>query len=222
MKSNFFYGDACVQTAQKVTDAINGEPDFLSALTADSPRAVGDAIQSLIEQKFEKAIGDWCVEYSASFARRAMADLAFTDKEGFHCVVDVKTHRVNASFSMPALVSVQRLARFYEDDKNIFAIMMVKYETIGTQVRVQETIFCPIEFFHWECLTIGALGWGQIQIANSNAITLEHGQSRKTWMLAFCAAMQVFYPREIAKIEGRIARFDEVKSHWENKPDIWT
>lgn len=221
MKSNYFYGDACARTAQKITVAINSEPDFLSAVTATSPRAAGDAIQSLIERKFENAIGGWCAEYSASFARRAMADLAFTDKENFYCIVDVKTHRIDTSFNMPALVSVERLTRFYEDDKNIFAIMMVKYKVVGTQVKVQNIVFCPIEFLDWNCLTIGALGWGQIQIANSNSITINHGQSRKNWMLALCDCLQRFYPNEIAKIQNRIARFDEVKCYWKDKPDIW-
>ena len=35
-----------------------------------------------------------------------MADLAFDDKEGFHCVVDIKTHRISTDFNMPALISI--------------------------------------------------------------------------------------------------------------------
>lgn len=46
-----------------------------------------------------------------------MADLAFTDKEGFYSVVDVKTHRADTKFNMPNLTSVERLARFYSDPK---------------------------------------------------------------------------------------------------------
>ncbi len=222
MKAAFFYGDARAKTAERIKDAINAEPDFLSGLTASSPRAAGDAIQSLVEKKFEKAAGEWCAEYSASFARRAMADLAFKDNEGFYCVVDVKTHRLDTSFNMPALVSVERLSRFYEDDKNIFAIMMVQYGINGNRVRASDVVFCPIEFLSWNCLTVGALGWGQIQIANSNNIIINHGYSRKKWMLSLCAAMLEFYPKEILKIEGRMERFNQIKSHWRAKPDVWS
>ena len=221
MKSSFFYGDACEKAAEEIKNAINDAPNFLSPLTAPSPRAAGDAIQSLVEEKFEAAIGDWCKEYSSSFARRAMADLAFKDKEGFYCIVDVKTHRQETKFNMPALVSVERLARFYEDDMNIFSILMIKYEVTGTRARVSQVIFCPIEFLDWSCLTVGALGWGQIQIANSNTINNSPDRSRKNWMLSLCDAMLEFYPKEILKIEDRMKRFHEVKSHWLRKNDIW-
>lgn len=70
-------------------------------------------------------------------------------------------------------------------------------------------------------MTIGALGWGQIQIANSNQITLKPQYSRKKWMLEMCDALLLFYPKEIAKIEGRIGRFEEVKDAWTMKADVW-
>lgn len=221
MKSSFFYGDACGAVAQKIQRAINAAPDILSAFTASSPRAAGDAIQLLVEEKFETAAGAWCAEYSSAFARRAMADLAFKDKQGFYCIVDVKTHRQDTQFNMPALVSVERLARFYEDDMNIFAILLVRYTVAGARVRATDVVFCPIEFLDWRCLTIGALGWGQIQIADSNNIRRNPGQSRKDWMLALCAAVSAFYPKQISQIEGRISRFNEIESHWRRKKDIW-
>ena len=222
MKSSFFHSDRCAKTATKIKSVINAQPDFLSELTATSPRAVGDAVQLLIAEKFEPLVGKWCTEYSSTFARRAMADLAFKDKEGFYCIVDVKTHRKDTRFNMPALISVDRLARFYEDDMNIFSIIMVKYDIIDTRLEASDLFFCPIEFLDWGCLTIGALGWGQIQIANSNNIIVNYGQSRRTWMLSLCDFLQEFYPKEILKIENRIERFDKVKLYWENKDDIWT
>jgi len=97
-----------------------------------------------------------------------MADLAFNDREGNYYVIDVKTHRLDTKFNMPNLTSVQRLARFYEDDKNYFVILAVAYSVVELQIKVERVHFVPIEFLSWDCLTIGALGWGQIQIANSN------------------------------------------------------
>ena len=150
-----------------------------------------------------------------------MADLAFTDKQGIYSVVDVKTHRSDTSFNMPNLTSVERLARFYESDVNVFALIMVKYSIHGDSVSVSEVSFTPIEFLDWECLTIGALGWGQIQIANSNNIILNHGYSRKKWMLKLCDALAAFYPREILKIQERIGRFESVREYWKLRKDIW-
>ena len=150
-----------------------------------------------------------------------MADVAFIDKDDFYCVVDVKTHREDTKFNMPNLTSVERLSRFYEDDMNIFALIMVKYTVEENRVRATDVSFGPIEFLDWDCLTVGALGWGQIQIANSNFIQVNHGYSRKAWMLTLCETMFEFYPKEIQKIQERMGRFQEVKRYWEQKPDIW-
>lgn len=205
-----------------VREYINSSRDFLSPRTAGSPRAAGDAIEALVAEKFGEFLGDWCGQYSSDFARRAMADMAFTDKEGVYSVVDVKTHREDARFSMPNLTSVDRLARFYESDANVFSLLMIKYSIEDTSVTASEVLFSPIEFLDWSCLTVGALGWGQIQIANSNNIRVIEQYSRKQWMLQLCEVMLDFYPKEIGKIQDRIDRFKTVREYWESKEDIWT
>jgi len=120
---------------------------------------------------------------------------------------------------MPNLTSVERLARFYEGDKNYFVVLNVKYSIEGTKVKVRDAHFIPIEFLSWECLTIGALGWGQIQIANANLITINEGYSRKQWMIELCDVMLEFYPREIGKIQDRMDYFKRVKQQWEKKSE---
>jgi len=48
-----------------------------------------------------------------------------------------------------------------------------------------------------------------------------NGYSRKKWMRQLCETMLEFYPKEILKIKDRIGRFDNVKTYWELKADIW-
>ncbi len=217
MKSNFYYQGHSECVAASIKNYINSESNFLSIHTASSPRAVGDALESLVAENFESFLGDWCTEYSSEFARRAMEDLAFTDVEGFYSAIDVKTHRVDTNFNMPNLTSVERLARFYESDFNVFSIIMIKYTIDETNLEVSDVVFVPIEFLNWECLTIGALGWGQIQIANSKNILFSMQKSRKQWMLQLCDLMMDFYPNEIFKIKERIQRFNNVKEYWKKK-----
>ncbi|GIK58865.1 MAG: hypothetical protein BroJett015_45280 [Chloroflexota bacterium] len=143
-----------------------------------------------------------------------MADLAFTDVDGFYYVVDVKTHRTDTKFNMPNLTSVERLARFYEDDSNYFTLLLVSYQLDEEKTEFTGVRFIPIEFLDWGCLTIGALGWGQIQIANSNRIIVNSGYSRKRWMLELCDVLMEFYPKEISKITGRIEHFKQVRDFW--------
>jgi hypothetical protein len=212
--SSVFYGETYKEIERRIAGFLNSQPEFLSARTASSPRAVGDAIQNLLSDHFQAILGGLCAKYSRDFARRSMADLAFSDADGFYYIVDVKTHRLDTSFNMPNLTSVERLARFYEDDTNYFVVLLINYSLAGNSVAVQGCHFVPIEFLSWDCLTVGALGWGQIQIANANAIRVLEGSPRKTWMVQLCDTMLDFYPREIAKIGGRIEYFERLKARW--------
>jgi hypothetical protein len=218
--NRIFYTDAYKNIEKKTQSLLNSHDDFLSPTTASSPRAVGDAIEEILRGSFASVLGDLCDEYSAQFARRAMADMAFKDADGHYYVVDVKTHRTDTAFSMPNLTSVERLARFYADDTNYFVVMMVNYHIEATRPHVTQVMFVPIEFLDWECLTIGALGWGQIQIANANCITISPQYPRKKWMLQLCDALLEFYPREIAKIDERTRHFNAVRDYWLAKADV--
>jgi hypothetical protein len=216
--SQLFSSGAYIEIQEKVKTLINNQDTFLTKATSDSPRAVGDAIQGIIEDNFQDILGDWCCEYTAQFPRRAMADLAFTDALGNYYVVDVKTHRMDTKFNMPNLTSVERLARFYQDDSNYFTILIVKYKVEGDLLTVVDVQFVPIEYLDWECLTIGALGWGQIQITNSNQIIVRP-QTRTQWMMRFCEIMLDFYPREIKKISRRLEHFQNIYAQWRKKAE---
>lgn len=222
MKSNFYYSNACRRIATGLKDILNSQENVLPPSVSNSPRAAGDALENLVSGSLCSLLGDWCKDFSSDFARRAMADLSFIDKEVVCSLVDVKTHRENTGFNMPNLTSVERLSRLYESDKDIFSIIILKYRIDKNHcIKVTDILFAPIEFFDWSCLTIGALGWGQIQISNSNNIHINQGYSRKDWMLEFCDRMEVFYPKEIEKIGERLQRFKDVRTYWENKNDIW-
>ncbi len=215
MKSTLFDSDRYLVVQNKVKDFLNQQEEFLSGSTAQSTRAVGDAIQEILSEHFPAIVGsDVCAKYSSDFARRAMADLAFEDHAGLYYVVDVKTHRLSTKFNMPNLTSVERLARFYEDDTNDFVLLMIDYDMDGLRAVIDNVTFVPIEFLGWDCLTIGALGWGQIQIANANRVSVNARSSRKKWMIELCDTLLEFYPKEIAKIDKRMVHFQKIRAQW--------
>lgn len=208
---------------KKVRDLIGKEKTFLSTSTVNSTRAIGDAIENIISTNFESVVAGYCKEYSSDFARRAMADLAFEDKEGNYYLIDVKTHNIETKFNMPNLTSVRRLAKLYynEDciEKDYFTLLIVRYKIQNLDINVLDVHFVPIENLDWSCLTIGALGWGQIQIANSRNIKIGKELKRKQWMLQMCNELDEFYPREIAKIKERINFFTQIRAFWQKWPD---
>ncbi len=203
---------------EKIRHLINSQDNWLSEQMLGSTRATGDSIENIISQNFENILGkQYCNSYSSNFARRAMADLAFEDNNACYHVIDVKTHRLDTKFNMPNLTSVERLSRFYEDDKNYFILLFVSYDISGLNVVARDVKFVPIEYLDWECLTIGALGWGQIQIANSNNIILKQKPHRAKWMIELCDVLLSFYPKEISKIRSRIEHFQEIREYWLSK-----
>ena len=53
MKSSFYYDGHHLKVAEQIKTHINASSDFLSHQTAQSTRAVGDAIEFLIGDKFK-------------------------------------------------------------------------------------------------------------------------------------------------------------------------
>ena len=183
-----------------------------------SPRAIGDTVQEVIANILPDCIPAGLIdEFSSSFARRAMEDVAFFDADGNYYAIDIKTHNLSTDFNMPNLISVERLARFYRDEKKYFVVLLVEYTVKEGHLTFIDTHFIPIEHLDWSCLTIGALGWGQIQIANSNRITVDRDNTRIDWMISLCDMMDRFYPKEISKITERIEYFRTVRAFWESK-----
>ena len=219
MASKLFLAENRQRIENTVINLLNSN-QLMNYNTVNSPRAVGDAVQGFLEKNISQCLpNDLVTKINTSFARRSMADLAFEDTTGNYYVVDIKTHNLTTSFNMPNLTSVERLARFYGDNKNYFVLLLVSYTIQDEQLFFRECLFVPIEYLDWSCLTLGALGWGQIQIANSNIIKIELTNTRKKWMLQLCDALDLFYPNEISKITQRIDYFKNIREYWENQPD---
>lgn len=202
-------------------DLRENATNVVTGSSLSSPRAVGDAVQDYLgERGLNSVLSRYGIDASSEFGRRAMEDMAFKDSDGNYYAVDVKTHNIDTDFNMPNLISVKRLATFYKnDDKNNFCILIVSYKVIDDKIEYQDCHFKKIESFDWSCLTLGALGWGQIQIANANNLRFNENNAitRKSWMLTLCDKLFVFYDEEISKIGERKTWFNSIKSYWEAK-----
>jgi hypothetical protein len=219
MASQLFLTETRSNIEKTVVDLLNNN-QLMNYNTVNSPRAVGDAVQGFLEKNISACLPkELVLKIDTSFARRSMADLAFEDIGGNYYVVDIKTHNLNTNFNMPNLTSVERLARFYGDVKNYFVLLLVSYIIEEDRLMFRKCMFVPIEHLDWSCLTLGALGWGQIQIANSNIININSENTKKKWMLRLCDALDLFYPNEIAKITQRIDYFKNIREYWEKQPD---
>ena len=193
----------------KCLEILNSE-QFMSEML-DSPRAVGDAVQKFLAKRFEECLSEISFNFNSDFSRRSMADLAFNDKERNYHVVDIKTHSLDGEFSMPNLISIERLFRFYEDSKNFFDLLLVDYSIENDKIVFKKVKFQSIENLDLNCLTIGALGWGQLQIKSMekvNFLEIERGE----WLLKLLEKIEKFYDAEKKKIESRKEHFSSIKN----------
>lgn len=208
-------------TARSVLELLNEKGrHIVNGRSLHSPRAVGDAIQEFLGEQngLRRCLPQNMLHsFENDFERRSMEDMAFYDVNHRYYAVDCKTHNLSTVFNMPNLISVRRLANFYKNDTNVFCILIVEYEVKDNYISYTNCHFKPIEAFSWDCLTIGALGWGQIQIANANVLKFEKKIGRKTWMLQLCDYLDTFYDEEIYKIEERKLWFKDIKEYWKQK-----
>lgn len=218
VSSELFKPQNLIVIQNNLLTLLNSSPVFNNRYIAKSPRSVGDTVQEVLcERMLECFPAGLIKDFNDKFTRRAMADVAFTDTQDNYFVIDIKTHNRDTNFNMPNLTSVERLARLYEDDSNFFVVLLAEYSVSDGNVVFDSVRLIPIENLKWDCLTIGALGWGQIQIANANLIHVDRNLSRKEWMLELCDVLDLFYPKEIAKIQKRMTYFEKVRNFWESK-----
>ena len=73
-------------------ELLNNCNDFDNSRIISSPRAVGDTVQEILSENMPSCFPKGTIkEFNGSFARRAMADVAFTDINDNYFVVDIKT-----------------------------------------------------------------------------------------------------------------------------------
>lgn len=125
--------------------------------------------------------------------------------------VDIKTRDVNAEFSMPNLISIERLRKLYSDPKNELVLIFVDYaietEEVDTAMysRLRSAVIKsveirPIETIDWSCMHIQALGKGQLQLKNAaNPVSL-YRLSRLEWMEQLKIESLNFIDKQLSKL----------------------
>ncbi len=164
-------------------------------------RGIASMIENHIQSRFKSSK---LFEYVEPESVRSIDD--FTLKHEDHTyLIDVKTHDDDRSFSMPNLISVERLYRLYESNPHTsFCLLIVKYQKFSNnQKYVKDIKFMPIEQISWESLSIQNLGNGQIQITNLNKPIQKFNGSRQQWMAEFTLQTVKFNEKLKHKLEQR-------------------
>ena len=182
---------------KNILSTFKGETFYCESL---DQRGVASLIESEVQLKFSKQN---LFEYHDPKSVRSIDDFTLSII-GHNYLIDVKTHDLDRSFSMPNLISTERLYKLYQDQDITFGIMILDYEEISKgKKKIKDTKFFPIENISWESLSIQNLGHGQIQITDlSKPIKLFKG-TRDEWLSQFSIEMVKYQDKLMEKIKDR-------------------
>ena len=165
-------------------------------------RGIADLIEGLVADTITMRH-----DATEASSKRSIEDVMVGDST----YVDIKTRDVNAEFSMPNLISIERLRKLYSDPKNELVLIFVDYaieteevdEAMYSQIRhavIKSIEIRPIETIDWSCMHIQALGRGQLQLKNAaNPVTLWR-LSRLEWMTQLKVESLNFIDKQLTKL----------------------
>lgn len=196
--------------SERVKKVISRYSKYMPGGVMANQRSVGDWIQDVISDNFKEIVDGYSIKIEPTQGKRAMGDVVIWDEAENQFYIDIKTHNVDTDFNMPNITSVKRLADLYQHPNKSFVILIVDYSVSGKELNVVDVQIFPIEELSWACLSLGALGWGQIQITNSNRLLFHETIDRKAWVSEFKQRVVKFYQQETSKIISRTKYFETV------------
>ena len=171
-------------------------------LLAEYQRSGADFLEDLVKNNLEFLFGDFFTAYNKSEpGNKSLADFSCRNGD-FFLANDVKTHNLDKKGSKPNLVSFDRLQKFYHDsDKNYFMILSIEYRVVDGKVEIGEVRYFPIETLCMDCVAVGALGRGQLQIKNMKTFRVDLTNTREGFMKHVKAIGRKLYKDQTKTLE---------------------
>jgi len=174
-------------------------------------RGVADIVERTLTGRLVEAAGRKGLTATPAKTKRSMADVHF-QIEGADISLDVKSRNVGASFSMPNLISIDRLDTYYRKGSNVFVLLMAEYEEEEDEILFKDIRWMRAEEICWDCLSIQNLGLGQLQITNAKNRIERFKGDRNEWMRRLRSEAAAFYGRLSEK--SRIAQAEWLAKSW--------
>jgi hypothetical protein len=166
-------------------------------------RGIADIIEVKVSDIILKLKHQSIKESYEAKSKRSIEDVGIVTTEYDDINIYIKTHDSKAELSMPNLISISRLKKFYKNDKNLLLYVFVKYINFGHSIQILDVQVKSIEQLNWECLTIGNLGKGQLQVRNMNEISFQNHMTRNDWMERLSYDVVIYYQSLVNKIQTK-------------------
>lgn len=174
-------------------------------------RGYADLIEAEIANQYSKDAG-----FRPARSKRSVEDFSVYNDDGVTWY-DVKSFDVDADFSMPNLISVERLRKILADPKQELVYITVYYSVDHDKksVDVQKILEYNITEIDHSALAIQNLGLGILQIkdAKKELPKFDREFLGDTWTTKFDKMAYDFYGKQIAK-------FTELQEHYIDRNSV--
>ena len=146
-------------------------------------------------------------QFKEARSKRSVEDFSF--QGNLTTWYDVKSFDVDSDFSMPNLISIDRLRKVMADPNQELVYILVDYRLDHTNrdVVVQNVEFRPIYTIDPSVLAIQNLGKGVLQVKNMHNSLDRYTGTKEEWMNAISIMAHNFYAKQISK-------FKKLQSTW--------
>lgn len=166
-----------------------------------SHRGIGDMIEHFCTEIVSNKFQEKCIK---SKSKKSIDDFTINMDNSIN-LFDIKSHQINESkFSMPNLISVKRLMKLLDDDKKTLNYIFVDYNRISREINISNVKIIPVWEIDWSCLSIGALGLGQVQISNKKNPIITTTIGKNEWKNHLKKEAIDFYQNQIVKYEKQL------------------
>lgn len=164
-------------------------------------RSVGDMVEYKIKNIVlglsEHELVENCLEPRS---KKSTEDVTIQSK-GISYFIDSKTHDTKSEFSMPNLISIEKLRKILPKNDVELIYIFVDYELNDEVVVIKSVEVKYIWELDFSILSIGSLGKGQLQIANLNNPLKFTDEGKMMWFEKLKSEVKVYHDKRIRQIE---------------------
>jgi hypothetical protein len=168
-------------------------------------RSVGDKIENDCKEIAKRFFE---TNYISPRSKKSLEDftLKFGDNINWF---DVKTHFIQEvdGFSMPNLVSIDKLKRSLKNDNESIIYIFVSYKRENGKITIEHVYLKYIWELDWSILGIGNLGKGQLQIKNANKKVIFTTEGKEVWGKKLNLEAVKFYNKRIETIKKELLKW---------------
>lgn len=188
---------------KKLLEIIVKKSNELVGFTFDTTnlqqRGVADKIEYFVNEKIGELHSDTIIVEDAT-SKKSIEDIQLVVNP-YLIKIDTKSHDLNSAFSMPNLISIDKLRTFYKDDNHYLVYIFIDYITLNNVTTIKSVNVKLVEELSWDILAIQNLGKGQLQIKNMNNDLLCIPANRKEWMSTLKLNAYNYYEKLIEKVK---------------------